>query len=331
MSKKIHLESIEALPQFDAALKKFCTDVSERLDSAERIMEARQEWIEECCNNYERQVSYWEEQYYNADDEYDDVSYLAYKRDEAIEKLSHARRLQSYVGEVSDNLGWAIRRVKDIVDGGQLAEASSFIREKVEKLESYTNLKVGGITDFPNSFSTESGPIANLITENTDKLMKDLDTVAFDDETTERLIRESVEVGGISNIRTLFGSIAAHPRWEEKIKNFDELRGRTCRDQNHPNGEFGIEYRLEYSEGEVRYDYVDFEEHVIIDLKPIRAGQTVKDIEKNSKYREEKRRHIKAYEENFGVTPRYEYDTYLSTKDVDLKEGETGLSPKEGE
>jgi hypothetical protein len=105
----------------------------------------------------------------------------------------------------------------------------------------------------------------------------------------------------------LFG----HVRKAKEIEEYEASRGRIR----------GVHYEIEYGKLKhpddgraVRYDYVDFDKHLIIDYKPISESETIEQVAK--KYKEQRRRHIEAYAHHFGVVPDYEYVTYPSSKDM---------------
>jgi hypothetical protein len=314
MSNKIQVESIEALSHLDLVLGKFCEDVSDRISSAQRVVANRLSWIEDNCQQLEQKAAYWEEQYYDADSEEDDVGYYAHKRDEAIEKLSQARNLQRQVMETAENLSSSIRRVKKIVDGGQLDEARSFIRQKADQLNNYVSIQqvtglfeAAGISDFVIS-ETSSVQDKTKVS----KMLRQLEIIK-NEAKSEWL--EKTEGSERTRFGLDFGQFA-HKRYQAKIIEWENQCGRTQRSKENPNGEYGIEYHIESltDNKSAYFDYVDFDWNVIIDYKSAKEGQTLGEVEKKNKKQKEK--HIRIYKEHFGITPKYYYETYPSTKDM---------------
>jgi hypothetical protein len=101
-----------------------------------------------------------------------------------------------------------------------------------------------------------------------------------------------------------------HKDWEAEIRRVENAKGRI------EGKDYAIEYELEHPDGgKVRYDYVDFREHRIVDRKAEAIAET--DGELVKKYEEQRRRHVEAYKARFGRTPTYyEYSSYPSTKDL---------------
>lgn len=141
MNGKIHVASIENLARLEAILGEFAEKTSETLDSFGRNVERRLEGLEEYCEQLERDAEYWDDQYETADDEEDDIGYLAYKRDEAQEKLQRARRTQRRVEESAENFARAARRVHAI-SSERLAEARAFLEHKIQELNEYTSFQL---------------------------------------------------------------------------------------------------------------------------------------------------------------------------------------------
>lgn len=101
-----------------------------------------------------------------------------------------------------------------------------------------------------------------------------------------------------------------HLDWEAEARRADLARGL------QENKDFAIEYTLEHPDGGcVRYDYVNFREHRILDRKPGHQGEKVIDLAR--RYQRQRERHIEAYRARFGVEPTYEYAIYPSTRDLD--------------
>jgi hypothetical protein len=143
MDGKIHVASIENLARLEAILGDFAEKTSETLDSFGRRVERRLEGLEEYCEQLEREAEYWDDRYETADDDEDDIGYLAYKRDEAQEKLARARRTQHRVNESAENFARAARRVSAI-SSERLAEARAFLEHKIEELNEYTAFQLNG-------------------------------------------------------------------------------------------------------------------------------------------------------------------------------------------
>jgi hypothetical protein len=102
---------------------------------------------------------------------------------------------------------------------------------------------------------------------------------------------------------------AEHKDWEAEIRRVENAKGRI------EGKDYGIEYELEHPDGKtVRYDYVDFKEHRIVDRKAEAIDET--DLELVRQYKEQQQRHVEAYKARFGRTPTYEYSPYPSTKDL---------------
>lgn len=101
----------------------------------------------------------------------------------------------------------------------------------------------------------------------------------------------------------------AHVRKAEEIEEYETSRGRLR------GVHYGVEFVLTHEDGgTVRYDYVDLENHRIVDYKPMGESETIEQMAK--KYKDQRQRHIEAYTHHFGVVPDYEYVTYPSSKDM---------------
>ena len=100
-----------------------------------------------------------------------------------------------------------------------------------------------------------------------------------------------------------------HKDWESEIRRVENAKGRI------EGKDYAIEYELEHPDGgKVRYDYVDFKEHRIVDRKAEAIDET--DLELVKQYKEQQKRHVEAYKARFGRAPTYEYSPYRSTKDL---------------
>lgn len=111
-----------------------------------------------------------------------------------------------------------------------------------------------------------------------------------------------------------------HKDWQNEKRRNESARGRK------EGVDFAIEYTLPHPDGSrVRYDYVDFRSHHIIDRKPARDGEKELDIAR--RYLDQQRRYIEAYRAKFGVEPTFEYSLYSSTQNMAGKKIDTP-SPK---
>jgi len=101
--------------------------------------------------------------------------------------------------------------------------------------------------------------------------------------------------------------IQEHEDWAAEQRWAESAAGRV------ENKEYGIEMELRHPDGgKVRYDYVDLQNHRIVDRKPVAEGQTVHDLARE--HAEQRTRHIEAYRAKYGVEPTYEYSPYPSSK-----------------
>jgi hypothetical protein len=126
---------------------------------------------------------------------------------------------------------------------------------------------------------------------------------------TEQVTAEDAWRASSSSERVMFGldfGNFAHWRSEESIIQWETARGR------QRNVDYGIEYVIRLPNNEtVRYDYVDLQNHIIVDVKSAHAGETEADVA--LRYAEQCTRHKAAYSERFGIVPDYQYITYPST------------------
>lgn len=105
-----------------------------------------------------------------------------------------------------------------------------------------------------------------------------------------------------------------HRDWQQEIRRDEQARGRV------EGRDFGIEHVMDHPDGgKVRYDYVDFRQHRIVDRKPAREGERVTEIARTHEH--ERGRHLEAYRHQFGVTPEYEYSLYPSTEGLNDADG----------
>lgn len=113
---------------------------------------------------------------------------------------------------------------------------------------------------------------------------------------------------------TQFG-MTEHLDWQAEMRNREQAAGQRER-KGEGEGEFGIEYEMAHPDGgPVRYDYVDFRSHTVVDRKPIADGETYAKL--SDKYAAQRGRHVEAYQARYGVAPEYYYALYPSTKDLD--------------
>ena len=100
-----------------------------------------------------------------------------------------------------------------------------------------------------------------------------------------------------------------HQDWRGEMRRLAESRG-------HKEGkDYAIEYTLRHPDGStVRYDFVDFRNHHIIDRKPATEGE--KELAISKRYLDQQRRYIEAYRAKFGAEPTFEYSLYSSTKNM---------------
>jgi hypothetical protein len=100
-----------------------------------------------------------------------------------------------------------------------------------------------------------------------------------------------------------------HADWQNEIRTSETARGRI------EGKDYAIEHVLTHPDGgTVRYDYVDFKNHRIVDRKAQASHES--DLDLVIAYKEQQRRHIEAYRARFGRTPTYEYSPYPSTKEL---------------
>lgn len=105
-----------------------------------------------------------------------------------------------------------------------------------------------------------------------------------------------------------FGQFA-HERYAQEIIAFENSRGR------RRNLDYAVEYSLAHPDGgTVRLDYVDLQNHHIVDFKSVQDGQAGSQLANS--YAAQRQRHVEAYAAQFGVVPTYEYRTYRSSKDL---------------
>ncbi len=97
--------------------------------------------------------------------------------------------------------------------------------------------------------------------------------------------------------------------WMDEIRRKEAASGRV----EGEDKDFAFRVSLPHPDGNpVEYDYVDFRNHRIVDLKPAMDGQ--KSLRLATKYLQQQRRHIEAYRAKYGVEPTYDYSLYPSTK-----------------
>jgi hypothetical protein len=115
-----------------------------------------------------------------------------------------------------------------------------------------------------------------------------------------------------SDARAEFGQTVGkeeHKDWQAELRRSEGARGRV------EGRDYAIEYTLAHPDGgNVRYDYVDFKNHLIVDRKAQAADET--DFELIKTYKEQQERHIEAYKARFGRIPTYEYSPYPSTREL---------------
>lgn len=310
MSGNIYITSFEALQRFDTVLGIFSEDVSDKIQYIGKNMENHLVRLEDFCQELEREINYWDSECEQADIEEEDIAYLAYKREEIEEKLRHVRNLQRQAEEAAENFARCARRVSAIADE-RINEARGFLRQKIRELQGYNSVQLD-----IGEYNVESS-IAGLFSSS-------VNFDAFDIKIEERIENAEgdwLKIKGSERTRfsLLFGKFA-HERYQEKIREFESLNNRKERKNLQEQGDYGIEFPLKHPDGEnVYYDYVDFTENTIIDYKSVKEGQSEEDVFKDKEIAKQRKRHIEAYEFNFGLTPTYRYETYQSTVNLYLK------------
>lgn len=300
MSGNIHITSFEALHYLAESFGVFSEDVRSKIQTVGRTMERQLSHIQDRCQQLEREVSYWENEYNNADED-DDTGYLSYKRQETEEKLYQLRNLQRQAEETSNNFARCARRVNQIADE-RISEARYFLSRKLKELQDYASLSL----ENPNVFGGASNFVeaATFSDATEDEINKRINEAEY-------IWSEKADGRERNHFSRLFGKFA-HERYQEKVRNFEREIGRNEREKGESVGEFGIEFPLKHPDGKYVYlDYVDFVEHTIIDYKSGKRGQTESD--KAKEYATQRKRHIEAYKFNFGINPIYRYETYQST------------------
>ena len=155
MSRKLHVNSIEALQHLEKILGMFAGKTSETLDTIDRDMRRKLDWLEDRCRDLRAEAIRWEEAYESADPDEDDIDYLAYKRDEAIAKMQQARRMQKRVETSHADYERCARRVGEI-SSERLAAARVFLRQKIAELQNYVGFQI-------SAGNLSSGGIGNAI------------------------------------------------------------------------------------------------------------------------------------------------------------------------
>ena len=313
MDSKIYVGSIDTLENLERLLGVFADRASDSLEAFGRESERRMSAIDNYCADCQRELVQWESDYESADDEEDDIGYLAFKRDEAQEKLAQANHWQRRIEESNETFVRSARRVMAI-STERLVEARSFLIQKCRELNEYTGMSPDDISFGSNREGGQnSGSRSNDVWSPV--------TLPSDAEVEANTAELETSPGNVrSKFATDFGKFA-HQRYQTKLREFEKLGGR------EEGKDFGIEYGVKHPDGHyVYYDYVDFNYHVIIDYKSAEAGQTEHDLaDKHSGQRE---RHIEAYQAKYGVTPTYRYETYSSM--VNLYAGKGASSSKSG-
>lgn len=118
----------------------FAQRIPDTLEAVESTIWRSIDEIEEFCQTLEMNLRQWESEYEMADDEVDDVSYIAFKRDEAEERLAEARRQQQRVSEAAHKLSGCVRNSRHLAVG-QIPEARSFVKKKAADLIDYFNVQ----------------------------------------------------------------------------------------------------------------------------------------------------------------------------------------------
>lgn len=152
MSANIHITSFELLRRLEAVIGIFSEDVTDKIQSVGQNTENYLASIENRCQELEREISYWESEYEQASNEENDTGYLAYKCQEAGEKLYRTRNLQKQAEEASENFARCARRVNAITDE-RMNNAKAFLRQKIKELQDYANVQPES-NDFTVSLSS---------------------------------------------------------------------------------------------------------------------------------------------------------------------------------
>lgn len=110
---------------------------------------------------------------------------------------------------------------------------------------------------------------------------------------------------------------AEHKQWQAEVRRQESAAGRRERHgDGDGDGDYGIEYEVKHPDGgNVRYDYVDFKSHAIVDRKPAHRDDTVLDVAR--RYRTQRTRHVEAYRARYRAEPTYDYALYPSPSELD--------------
>jgi len=302
MEEYLHVISFERLQDLETALGKFSAEVSERIRSARRTVGANIDSFEEHCRHLDRNLRYWQDLYESADED-DDLGYLAYRCDQAAERLVRARSVKTGIEELGQQFFRRSGSVNVIAEE-RLISARSFLRQKIDELNTYVN--VAGLEALDGG-APSTGPFTAAEVSNIQAALKQSE---IDEIEAKKVFEENpAERTGFG---LLFGQFA-HERVQEKFRECERRIGRKERKSGETEGDFGIEFQINYPvKNSPRYDYVDFALDVIIDYKSARRGETEEEIAKKKRNSDQRRTHIRAYKKKFGVEPVYRYMTYQS-------------------
>lgn len=135
----INVNSISALEDLEASLAHFSSGVKESLESANRQIGKKTEFLNQIVAERQRVVARLQSFYDDADDE-EDSGYIQRKLAEAEEELREAKKWQRTVEEVCADYQRHVKKVEHVSDKHS-DQARRFLRTRIEQLYDYDAVK----------------------------------------------------------------------------------------------------------------------------------------------------------------------------------------------
>lgn len=162
MTNVINVTSFEALQMLEARINRFSSCVTEALDDVEHVIRAKMESLDHAVRERKREVARWQDAYDEADPEDDDVSYMLRRLEDAQEELDNAKRWRRRVEQAYATYASKAKEARSICTS-DAARARTVLKEKIESLHEYANLRVESVTGIPIGSDSRAPGIGDAI------------------------------------------------------------------------------------------------------------------------------------------------------------------------
>jgi hypothetical protein len=162
MTDVINVTSFEALQMLEARINRFSSRVSDALDEVEHVIQRKMESLDHIVLERKREVARWQRAYDEADPEDDDISYFSRRLDDAQEELDKAKRWRRRVEQAYATYAGKAKEARSLCTSNA-ARARAVLKEKIESLHEYANLKVESVTGIPVGSDSQAPGIGGAV------------------------------------------------------------------------------------------------------------------------------------------------------------------------